>query len=125
MTTAEPRHLNLFNGLTEFLGEDRADTLMTHLPSQESTDLGTKAGLDALKVRLVDRLDTMGHRLEAITHRLDRMVFALVAGLIAIIATLVPSRSSDRIGKLDRCHSPTAPRHPLTGFSLWASKSTS
>lgn len=89
MTTAEPRRHDLYSGLPELLGEDRADTLTTCLPSQESTDLATKAGLDVLEVRLVDRLDTMDHRLEPINNRLDRMVFALVAGLVAIIATLV------------------------------------
>ncbi len=54
-----------------------------------SADLATKADLDVLEVRLVDRLDTMDHRLEPINQRLDRMVFALVAVLVAIIATLV------------------------------------
>jgi hypothetical protein len=103
MTSAEARRLDLYNGLTEFLGEDRANTLMAYLPSQHSTDLATKADLDALKTavtvrfdtvdqrfdRMDQRFETMDQRFEAITHRLDRMVFALVAGLVAIIATLV------------------------------------
>ncbi len=96
MTSAESRRLDLYNGLTEFLGEDRANTLMAYLPSQQSTDLATKADLDALKTAVTARFDSvdrrferMDQRFEAITHRLDRIVFALVAGLVAIIATLV------------------------------------
>jgi hypothetical protein len=96
MATAESRRHDLYNGLTEFLGEDRANTLMTYLPAQESTDLATKADLDALETAVTDRFDMVDQRFlamdrpfEAINHRLDRMVFALVAGLVAIIATLV------------------------------------
>ncbi len=96
MTSAESRRLDLYNGLTEFLGEDRANTLMAYLPSQQGTDLATKADLDALETTVTARFDTVDQRFEridqrfeAITHRLDRMVFALVAGLVAIIATLV------------------------------------
>ena len=83
MATAESRRHDLSNGLTEFIGEDRADTLMTYLPLQESTNLATRADLDALKTAVTGRLDTVDHRPEAINHRLDRMVFALVAGLVA------------------------------------------
>jgi len=103
MTTAESRRHDLYNGLAEFLGEDRADTLMTYLPSHENTDLATKAGLDALETAVIDRfdmvdqrflsmdrrLDTMDHRLEVVGQRLDRIVLALVAGLVAIVATLI------------------------------------
>lgn len=103
MTTAESSRHDLYTGLAEFLGPDRADTLMTYLPSRESTDLATKADLNALELTLgvridrVDgRLDTMGHhleavsqRLEAVSRRLDRIVLALVAGFVAIVATLI------------------------------------
>jgi hypothetical protein len=89
MTTAESRRDDLYNGLTEFLGEDRADTLMTYLPPYEGTDLATKSDLDAIENRLVDRLDIVSQRIEGLSQRLDRMVLALIAGLVAIIATLV------------------------------------
>ena len=89
MTTSESRRHDLYNRLAEFLGEDRADTLMTYLPPRESTDLANKSDLDALENRLVGRLDVVSQRLEAVSQRLDRMVLALVAGLVAIIATLV------------------------------------
>jgi len=96
MTTPESRRHDLYNGLTEFLGEDRADTLMTYLPSSEGIDLATKSDLDAIEDRLVVRIDIvsqrlegMDQRLEGLSQRLDRMVLALIAGLVAIIATLV------------------------------------
>lgn len=110
MTTAESRRHDLYNGLVEFLGADRANTLMTYLPSGESTDLLTRADLDAVEQRLgahidgldariagldtrIDGLDTridgLSNRIDLVTQRLDRIVFALVAGLVAIIATLI------------------------------------
>lgn len=118
MTTPEARRLDLYNGLTDFLGEDRASTLMTYLPQNESKDLATKTDLgelegrigvridalderlgsriDALDERLFGRIDAMSGRLDDVvirldgmTERLDRMVLSLVVGLVAIIATLI------------------------------------
>jgi hypothetical protein len=96
MTSAESRRHDLYNGLTEILGNDRADTLMAYLPSRESTELTTRSDLDALEERLARRIDLLDHRFdlidqrfEALTQRLDRIILALVAGLVAIIATLV------------------------------------
>jgi hypothetical protein len=107
MTTAESRRHDLYNGLTEFLGEDRADTLMAYLPSQESADLATRADLDAVEMAVNTRIDTLettvinrfnivdqrfeatSQRLDALSQRLDRMVLTLVAGLVAIVATLI------------------------------------
>lgn len=103
MTTAESRRHDLYTGLTEFLGPDRADTLMTYLPSRESTDLATKADLTALELTLgvrIDRIDGrldnmdrhlvgMNQRFEAVNQRLDRIVLTLAAGLVAIVATLI------------------------------------
>ncbi len=85
MTISEARRLDLYNALTEFLGEERDDTLMAYLPRNSNDELASKADLG-----LVDRrLDDVVHRLDGMTARLDRMVQALIAGLIAIIATLV------------------------------------
>lgn len=96
MTTPEARRLDLYNGLTDFLGEDRASTLMTYLPQNESKDLATKSDLGELEGRIgvrIDavsgRLDDVVLRLDGMTERLDRMVFSLVVGLVAIIATLI------------------------------------
>jgi len=83
MTTAEARRHDLYNGLAEFLEEDRADTLMAYLPSQESSDLATRADFDTLSHR------NLTARLDAVNHRLDRIVLTLAAGLIAIVATLI------------------------------------
>ena len=95
-TTAESRRHDLYTGLSEILGADQADTLMAYLPSQESTEVATKADLDDLEVRLGGRIDEMGQhidavgqRIDAVGQRIDRMVLAMVAGLVAIIATLI------------------------------------
>ena len=85
----ESRRHDLYNGLTEFLGEDRADTLMTYLPSSEAIDLATKSDLDAIEDQLVVRIDIVSQSLEGLSQHLDRMVLAMIAGLVAIIATLV------------------------------------
>lgn len=96
MTSSEARRLDLYNGLTEFLGEERADTLMAYLPGNPDTELATKADLESVERRLDTRMNAMDVRfsdvilrLDGMTVRLDRMVHALIAGLIAIIATLV------------------------------------
>jgi hypothetical protein len=89
MTTAESRRHDLYNGLTEFLGEDRTDTLMAYLPSQESADLATRADVDTLSHRIDAVERNLTARLDAVNHRLDRIVLTLAAGLIAIVATLI------------------------------------
>ncbi len=96
MTSPEARRLDLYNGLTEFLGEQRADTLMAYLPGNPNTDLATRADLESVERRLGTRMDAMDVRfndvllrLDGMTARLDRMVQALIAGLVAVIATLV------------------------------------
>ncbi len=96
MTSPEARRLDLYNGFTEFLGEERADTLMAYLPGNPDAELATKADLELVERRLDTRMHEIDVRfsdvilrLDGMTARLDRMVQALLAGLIAIFATLV------------------------------------
>lgn len=98
MSTGEARRHDLYNALTEFIGEDRADTLMAYLPSREASDLATSADVEDLSSRIdhletrfdrvEDRLDRVEDRLDSMNQRLDRLFLTLTAGLIAIVATV-------------------------------------
>ena len=95
MTTAEARRRDLYNALSEFIGADKADTLMAYLPPREASDLATSTDVEELTTR-IDRLDARLDRMEtrfdarfdAVNHRLDRLFLTLAAGLIAMIATV-------------------------------------
>ena len=100
MTSSESRRHDLYNGLTEVLGVERADVLMTYLPSTESTELATKADIRVLESRIdkveanltvrIDsvgtRVDALATRIDALATRIDRIVLAVVAALVVIIA---------------------------------------
>lgn len=109
--TAESRRHDLYNGLTELLGVDRADTLMAHLPTHQFDDLATRGDFDRLSDRIdnvesgltiridnversltkrIDRLESdLTNRFDILNQRIDRIVLTLAAGLFAIIATMI------------------------------------
>ena len=89
MRTAESRRHDLYSGVTEFLGPDRADTLMTYLPSREGNDLTTRSDFDHLSSRIDTVERNLTARFDAVNHRLDRIVLTLAAGLIVILATMI------------------------------------
>jgi hypothetical protein len=92
MATSEARRHDLYTGLEELLGTERANTLMAYLPGYEITELATKADIRRLEDRLdriEDRLDRIEDRIDAINERLDRFFLTQSAGLIAIVGTLV------------------------------------
>jgi len=64
MVNAEARRRDLYNGLQELLGTERADTLMAHLPLREMTELATKGDIARLEARF-DGLETRFDGLEA------------------------------------------------------------
>ncbi len=97
MTSPESRRHDLYNGLVETLGTERADVLMAYLPSTESTELATKADFHALESRigtvesnLTTRIDSveanLTARIDTLATRIDRIVLAVVAALVVIIA---------------------------------------
>lgn len=89
MTTAESKRLDLYNALAEFLGTDRAETLMNFLPSQHETDMATRSDLEGLSTR-IDNLETaMTNRFDQLNQRLDRIVLTLATGLIAMVAAVI------------------------------------
>jgi len=89
MAVSEARRRDLYTGLDELLGTDRADTLMAYLPAYETIEVATK---DDIR-RIEDRLDRIENRLEggleAVNQRLDRFFLTQSAGLIAMVGTLI------------------------------------
>lgn len=107
-TPEADRHL-LYTGLVELLGEHRAGTLMTYLPSYDPAAVATRADLADLITRFearfdqidarfdhvdarFDHIDARFERFEArfdrLDSRVDRVFLTLAAGLLAIVATL-------------------------------------
>ena len=89
MHAAEARRHDLYNALTEFLGPERADTLMAYLPSHEATELATRSDIQNLSARIDAVEHNLTARIDAVNQRLDRIVLTLAAGLVAIVATLI------------------------------------
>ena len=113
MPISEAARHDLYNGLSDLLGPDRAETLMTHLPRYDPAEVATKSDLAELKTDLgadiaglessmtirldgVDtrldgidtRLDGVDNRLDGINARLDRLFLTLVTGLFVIVAAM-------------------------------------
>ena len=61
MAVSEARRRDLYNGLDELLGTERADTLMTYLPAYETIEVATKD--DIRRLEASDHLER--HRLGA------------------------------------------------------------
>ena len=103
MAISEAARADLYTGLAEVLGRDRAETLMAYLPTFEPTDVATKEDLTELRNLLearfgmIDRrLDSIDRRFEAIDRRFEaveaafsRLYLTLVTGLFVIVATMV------------------------------------
>lgn len=96
MPITEAARADLYHGLAEVLGTERAETLMSVLPSYELPDLATKgdiallsARIDALEVSLGGRIGRLEDRMDRLEARMDRFFIALVAGMFLIVATLI------------------------------------
>ena len=66
MPSVEPARHALYSVLENVLGEQHADTLMTHLPQHESEEATTKSDLKVLK-------DSVDRRFNIVDERFDRM----------------------------------------------------
>ena len=90
--SSEADRLDLYNGLNELLGPERAETLMSGLSTIDISQLATKADLALLAAR-IDALEARMTSLEAamvgLGLRLDKMFQTLVAGLFVIVAAIV------------------------------------
>lgn len=110
MGTSEAARADLYNGLAEFLGPDRAETLMTHLPRHDPSEVATKsdiAGLRSdmgdikaelraemtdlkteLRAEMADLRAEFRGEMAALNVRLDHMFVTLVGGLFVIVAAM-------------------------------------
>jgi hypothetical protein len=92
---SEAARADLYTGLADVLGPERAETLMTHLPRYDPVDVATKTDLTSLESRLTQRFDRVDERfvrveaqLDALVGRLDRLFRTLVAGWFVIVAAM-------------------------------------
>lgn len=106
MPISEAARADLYTGLAEVLGPDRAETLMAQLPRFDPSEVATKSDLAELNAGLVaTRSDLSGlaaatksdfaevrgelrDGLKNVNQRLDRLFLTLVAGLFGVIAAM-------------------------------------
>lgn len=109
MVEGSSRLLALYHGLSERLGPELADTLMTYLPSTPATELATRADIHALERRLDDRVDgidarmerledevrhlshRLDHAVDRLSQRMDRQHYTMMAGFVALTTALIAS----------------------------------
>jgi hypothetical protein len=78
VVSPEAQRHDLYNGLSDLLGEERAGVLMTYLPATQTDNLATKDDISQLRLSVTE-----------LGRKVDRILFALIAGLVAVVATLV------------------------------------
>lgn len=104
---SEAARNDLYNGLSEVLGPERAETLMSYLPRYDPGEVATRSDLDSIRTEIADlrselksdiadlrsevKADTASVRSELATH--GELLFSLqrtlIAGFITFGAALV------------------------------------
>lgn len=85
MATPDAARRRLYTRLTDVIGAEQADTLMSYLPPFDPGELATKAGLAALE----DRLERVEHRLDGLESRMDAGLAAVNQRLDRLFLTLL------------------------------------
>ena len=75
MPISEAARSELYTGLSEVLGQDRAETLMSAIPLHDLDEVATKSDIQALRAEI--KADFV------------RLTLVLIGGLLAVIATLI------------------------------------
>jgi len=106
MAMSEAARADLYNGLSDLLGPERAETLMTHLPRYDPAEVATKSDFAELRTDFAEvrsdfaelrsdfRSEISELRTEMTTgfagvnERFDRMYLTLVAGFFVIVAAM-------------------------------------
>lgn len=106
MPISEAARSDLYTGLAEVLGPDRAEALMAQLPRLDPTEVATKsdlaelsAGLAATKSdpsglaaaansEIAKLRGELGDNLKNVNQRLDRLFLTLVEGLFGVIVAV-------------------------------------
>jgi hypothetical protein len=90
MMPSEAARHDLYNGLSELLGPQRAETLMAALPVYDISDLVTKdefrAGMAELRAEVKGDLH---QGLAALNARIDRLFLATMSGFVLTVGTMV------------------------------------
>lgn len=92
MPISEAARNDLYTGLTEVLGPNRAETLMSVIRLHDLDEVATKGDLALLKTEfqsLRDTVENLDVRFQKVEQKLDHLIFVLIAGLFAVIATLI------------------------------------
>ncbi len=71
MSISDAARADLYTGLTEVLGRNRAETLMAHLPTFDPVDIVTKADLGEFRADVDRRFGGVEQRLDVVEQRLD------------------------------------------------------
>ncbi len=110
MAMSEAARADLYNGLSDLLGPERAETLMTHLPRYDPAEVATKSDFADLRSDFAElRSDFRSEMSElrsdfrseiselrtemttgfaGVNERFDRMYLTLVAGFFVIVAAM-------------------------------------
>jgi hypothetical protein len=93
---SEAARNDLYNGLSELLGPERAETLMSYLPRYDPCEVATRSDIDSIRAEIADlrselKADIAGVRSELGTHGalLFGLQRTLIAGFITFGAALV------------------------------------
>ncbi len=82
MTAPESRRHELYNGLTDILGVELADTLMSYLPTTPVTALVTR---DEFQTEMRSVKD----EIRQLSQRVDRLQLTLIAGFMSMVVALI------------------------------------
>jgi hypothetical protein len=81
------------------LGEERARTLMAHLPTSQSANLATRSDLAEVRDEIRTSIDALGGRIDALGGRIDalsvrmedrfhKLTLTIIAGLFVIVGAM-------------------------------------
>jgi hypothetical protein len=108
MATAESRRRDLYNGLRELLGIERADTLMQFLPSIEGsqqatrTDIyGLSSNVDDVERSLSGRIDNVERTLTAQIESVEQTLTAQIDNVEQTLTAQIESVERDLTTRID------------------------
>ena len=99
MSISEAARRDLYNGLSDLLGPDRAETLMAYLPEFDPKDVAMKSDTSELKSDISELGSDLHGEIKAlrgemtvgfasVNERFDRLYLALIAGFFVIVAAM-------------------------------------
>lgn len=93
MAISESARHDLYNGLAEPLSAERAETMMTYLPSYDPTEVATQNSVVDMRSELKEEIRELRVEMRAgfdsLGKRSDRVLLTLVAGLFVIVASTI------------------------------------